>query len=41
MAIDEGSIAGHAVGEGHGVYSSTKYAIKAITESLLKEVSIK
>ncbi|SEM79764.1 NADP-dependent 3-hydroxy acid dehydrogenase YdfG [Terribacillus saccharophilus] len=39
--INVGSIAGHAVGEGHGVYSSTKYAIKAITESLRKEVSVK
>ncbi|MEC0304958.1 SDR family oxidoreductase [Terribacillus saccharophilus] len=39
--INIGSIAGHAVGEGHGVYSSTKYAIKAITESLRKEVSVK
>ncbi|WCM60747.1 SDR family oxidoreductase [Paenibacillus polymyxa] len=35
------SIAGHAVGEGHGVYSSTKYAVKAITESLRKEMSVK
>ncbi|MGG4491187.1 SDR family oxidoreductase [Metabacillus idriensis] len=39
--INVGSIAGHAVGEGHGVYSSTKYAIKAITESLRKEISVK
>ena len=39
--INVGSIAGHAVGEGHGVYSSTKYAIKAITESLRKELSVK
>jgi len=39
--INMGSIAGHAVGEGHGVYSSTKYAIKAITESLRKEMSVK
>lgn len=39
--INVGSIAGHAVGEGHGVYSSTKYAVKAITESLRKEMSVK
>ncbi|WP_249598193.1 SDR family oxidoreductase [Peribacillus frigoritolerans] len=39
--INVGSIAGHAVGEGHGVYSATKYAIRAITESLRKEVSVK
>ncbi|PFJ96348.1 short-chain dehydrogenase [Priestia megaterium] len=39
--INMGSIAGHAVGEGHGVYSSTKYAIKAITESLRKEMAVK
>ncbi|MBD1381963.1 SDR family oxidoreductase [Metabacillus arenae] len=39
--INVGSIAGHAVGDGHGVYSSTKYAIKAITESLRKEISVK
>lgn len=39
--INVGSIAGHAIGEGHGVYSSTKYAVKAITESLRKEVSVK
>lgn len=39
--INVGSIAGHAVSEGHGVYSSTKYAIKAITESLRKELSVK
>lgn len=39
--INVGSIDGHAVGEGHGVYSSTKYAVKAITESLRKEMSLK
>jgi NADP-dependent 3-hydroxy acid dehydrogenase YdfG len=39
--INVGSIAGHAVGEGHGVYSATKYAMRAITESLRKEVSVK
>jgi NADP-dependent 3-hydroxy acid dehydrogenase YdfG len=39
--INVGSIAGHAIGEGHGVYSSTKYAVRAITESLRKEVSVK
>lgn len=39
--INVGSIAGHAVGEGHGVYSATKYAIRAITESLRKEMSVK
>ncbi|QPZ41473.1 SDR family oxidoreductase [Bacillus halotolerans] len=39
--INVGSIAGHAVGEGHGVYSATKFAVKAITESLRKEVSVK
>ncbi|MDN7228296.1 SDR family oxidoreductase [Planococcus liqunii] len=39
--INVGSVAGHAVGEGHGVYSSTKYAVKAITESLRKEMSVK
>lgn len=39
--INIGSIAGHAVGEGHGVYSATKYAMRAITESLRKEVSVK
>jgi NADP-dependent 3-hydroxy acid dehydrogenase YdfG len=39
--INVGSIAGHAIGEGHGVYSSTKYALRAITESLRKEVSVK
>lgn len=37
--INIGSIAGHSVGQGHGVYSSTKYAIKAITESLRLELS--
>lgn len=39
--LNVGSVAGHAVGEGHGVYSSTKYAVKAITESLRKEMSVK
>ncbi|KJD45940.1 SDR family oxidoreductase [Paenibacillus terrae] len=39
--INVGSIAGHAVGEGHGVYSATKYAMRAITESLRKEVAVK
>ncbi|MBY8914513.1 SDR family oxidoreductase [Bacillus sp. YC2] len=39
--VNVGSIAGHAVGEGHGVYSATKFAVKAITESLRKEVSEK
>ncbi|MGO4275021.1 SDR family oxidoreductase, partial [Paenibacillus sp. TAF58] len=39
--INIGSIAGYAVGEGHGVYSATKYAMRAITESLRKEVSVK
>ncbi|MEH7175654.1 SDR family oxidoreductase [Priestia megaterium] len=39
--INVGSIAGHAIGEGHGVYSSTKYAVRAITESLRKEMSVK
>ncbi|KJD45959.1 SDR family oxidoreductase [Paenibacillus terrae] len=39
--INVGSIAGHAVGEGHGVYSATKYAMRAITESLRKEMSVK
>ncbi|MEN3156533.1 SDR family oxidoreductase [Priestia aryabhattai] len=39
--INVGSIAGHAIGEGHGVYSSTKYAVRAITESLRKEISVK
>ncbi|MFP3674656.1 SDR family oxidoreductase [Bacillus sp. SIMBA_031] len=39
--INVGSIAGHAVGKGHGVYSATKFAVKAITESLRKEVSVK
>ncbi|MGR7911440.1 SDR family oxidoreductase [Lysinibacillus capsici] len=38
--VNVGSIAGHAVGKGHGVYSSTKYAVKAITESLRKEMSV-
>ncbi|MFK3935937.1 SDR family oxidoreductase [Alkalihalobacillus sp. NPDC078783] len=38
--INVGSIAGHAVGEGHGVYSATKYATRAITESLRKEMSV-
>lgn len=39
--INVGSVAGHAIGAGHGVYSSTKYAVRAITESLRKEVSVK
>jgi NADP-dependent 3-hydroxy acid dehydrogenase YdfG len=39
--INVGSVAGHAIGEGHGVYSSTKYAVRAITESLRKEMSVK
>ncbi|WDF04575.1 SDR family oxidoreductase [Shouchella hunanensis] len=38
--INVGSVAGHAVGEGHGVYSATKYATRAITESLRKEISV-
>ncbi|MFK3938003.1 SDR family oxidoreductase [Alkalihalobacillus sp. NPDC078783] len=38
--INVGSVAGHAVGEGHGVYSATKYATKAITESLREEISV-
>ncbi|RAS85829.1 SDR family oxidoreductase [Priestia endophytica] len=39
--VNVGSIAGHGIGEGHGVYSSTKYALRAITESLRKEMSVK
>ena len=38
--LNMGSVAGINVGEGAGVYSATKFFVRAITESLRKEVGV-
>jgi NADP-dependent 3-hydroxy acid dehydrogenase YdfG len=37
--LNMSSVAGHSTGEANGVYASTKFFIRGITESLRKEVS--
>ncbi|MDI9894529.1 SDR family oxidoreductase [Rhodococcus sp. IEGM 1381] len=38
--LNMASVAGHAVGEGAGVYSATKFFVGAMTESLRKELGV-
>ncbi|MFJ8675606.1 SDR family oxidoreductase [Streptomyces sp. NPDC093589] len=35
------SVAGHQVGDGAGVYSSTKFFVQAMTESMRKELAVR